>query len=1377
VVYGITIAPLLATLGFYFLEHVPSREEYFLNLRFRTLGVIGKQIETKLEAVSSGLTYGRSIPRIDQAQANAQPHRLTLTEYVGRIFPGLQSPEGQAQEAAKPGADSSAIAPAIEFLQSADRVRFTVGPADPRWEDSLSHLIRPLTEDASFDDVLLADQKGVVLFQRSDSTPRVRDVSGILKKPDAKDSGFLQIFHRLHSEGSGSDTDLLRDVDLDGSGFRFLTQPLTVRVPRSSSGSVKELLLCGLVRSATIRNEAMHVPPKYLLWIIVPLFAGVLSGPLLKLMLMRRTGRFQTRDLPLLALFSCLAMAMLTVVLLAFHLSERNSQRLEESSKGLADRLTAQVLECFRRGREALEQADAFAVRLDASKPTPPVALNRTRLWSWPELVRQAPAVTETSLEFIFWTSADGFQIEKWTPLETNTPFYPQRSSAHYQQAVAGQYWHARNDADSPFTVELLISPTTSTPITVLTMPSKRNTEFRIDPDRRAVDPGAPQSLKPAFVSVVETPRNLLSPVIPPATGFALVQRDGSVLYHSDHDRILNENLFRETENFRTLAEAVAMQSEGRVEGRYRGNNVAFYVRPIREVAGIPWTIVVFREIEQWQTLVWQVGLDVLVLYLLLWAVPVLAVPAALLAMKWRRKNSWNACRIAVLREFWPKAHAARIYRTVAAIEAGLVVAFLGLLAWFGKAPDGAAGTVLLVGALLLPGIALSAWAWQVGRLPEQPPARPAMGRGSRWRPVYVAALCITLLSSSVLPVTAFFYLAFRMESEIDTRHWQGDLADRVLKHRAGMEAEIRQPERLAPESVAMALNLALPGPETGLCDSERLYESWSQTTIRCGAVALPDPAVPLWNRVLRSLRVRGIGLDSASVPVGKFEGVTRTGVSQPVLAISRVGAPDLVVQSSLWNLPLVPRSAGWWILAALLLVAGCVWVWSAASRLFLFDFHEIPLRTLEQLRECDLNHPILVLGLPRSGKDGAVREFINSVESVAGRKAKAVQARIDLKSDSIDESWLKQVLHDIGLETFSHPPAVDIRPVAQLTATAVVGGSVPITPELVRQQPAGSNEPGSEAAAAECRIPDYVHVTNLEAAIQERGRRDIAMRLLDVLVRAHATGRLRLLVTSVVDPMFHFDIIFPDQNEAVESSQLPETEFGRWVHVFLQFERVLVQEKKSEVIAAEHACRKGSWGNDLWEECRHHRSLRRFGEMITDAIEQRIAAGQPSPTHQELIDELYEKALALYKLLWSACTRPEKLLLVQLAQTGLVNPMCKDTLHDLIRKRLVLLKPHPSVMNESFTRFLQSAATSEQILNWEREAGESHWHTIRNVLVIMVAFAFLMIGMSQDRALQSISGILTAVVGGIGGAFKLVETISSKMARKSESAAGEGAA
>src|SRR5262249_20670298 len=152
--------------------------------------------------------------------------------------------------------------------------------------------------------------------------------------------------------------------------------------------------------------------------------------------------------------------------------------------------------------------------------------------------------------------------------------------------------------------------------------------------------------------------------------------------------------------------------------------------------------------------------------------------------------------------------------------------------------PDGIAGTVLLISALLLPAGALAVWTWQVRRW--RPAILPAIGSApesqaiDHWRPVYVAAVGLNLVISSVLPVTAFFHLAVRMESEIDVRHWQGDLADRVLKHRAAAEAEIRRPERLSPESVAIALKLALPSPESGLCDNERLYESWSQTTIRC---------------------------------------------------------------------------------------------------------------------------------------------------------------------------------------------------------------------------------------------------------------------------------------------------------------------------------------------------------------------------------------------------------------------------------------------------------------------------------------------------------------------------------------------------------------
>jgi hypothetical protein len=1415
-VYAITIVPLLATLGYYFLEYVPAREEYFLNLRFRTLGVIGKQIETKLEAVSSGLTYGESVSRIPQAQADATPQAKPIEEYVRLVFPGLEPHESQNEEAKEKmaaGAKESDIDPEIRFVGNADRVRFSVGPAEKRWEDSLAHLIRPLTEEVSFDDVLLAEPaKNLVLFQRSDSTPKLRDVSDMLKKPGTSESGVLNLFHRLNSEGSGSDTDLLRAVELDGSAYQFLAQPLTMQVPRSPSGKVSELLLCGLVRSDRIRQEAMHVPPKYLLWVIVPLFAGVLSGPLLKLILIRRTGRFETRDVPLLTLFSSLAMAMLTVVLLAYHFSTSNGERIKLGSKNLADLLTQQVLECFRWDREVLNQVDQFAVELDATRQAQRVAMNRTRIWSWTDLIKKAPTIRNRNLEFIFWTDAQGFQIEKWTPLETNTPFYPQRSSTSFQDAVAGRYWRAQNASKELFTAELLISPTTSAPIAVLTMPSKRTEDLKRFPGRQTID-SAPELLKPSYVSIVETPRNLLSPVIPPGAGFALVQRDGSVLYHSDHERILNENLFRETEYSRALMDAIRMQSEGPVEGRYRGNNVAFYVRPIHEVVGIPWTVVVFGDIEPWQALAWQVGLDVLLLYVLSWFLPALAFQVVLSFRMWRKKSPWNACRIAALRYFWPKDSAAERYQTALAFECALIIVFLILFTWFGQRPDGAAGTILLISALLLPIAALAAWTWSIrGTSNQMSLVSVAAEQKPKWRAVYVAAVCSALVGSSVLPIAGFFYLAVRMESEIDLRHWQWDLTDSVLEHRASAQADVRLSNNLGQSAKAIALKLILPELETGRCDNEQLYQSWADTTIRCQLTAPPEDDTPWWSKVVERLRARTRGLDPQTASVGKLQNVTRSGSTEFPMALSRPGAPNVVVESKLWKLTLLPRSLGWWMFAAALLASGCGWVWSASSRLFLFDFHEVQLRRLQQLKGDDLKHPILVLGLPRSGKDRAVSEFIDRVEANSARKRhshgehpKALRKKLDLKADKLDEAWLEQALQDIGLADVRTPRAVTgtpLRPAQtavtpgvasdaaappsradiatletdrgvsstlRLAATAGTGverkaslavGSVR-PPEGTKSQLTDGSTPLNRA------IPDYVHVTNLEAAVYDRSRRDIAMRLLDSIVCAPAASRPKLLVTSVVDPVFHFDIIFPDQKDEVERSQLPEAEFGRWAHVFLQFERVLAEENHLELEQAKNAIKKGPWGDELWEECRHHRSLRLTGKTIAQAIVQRVRSGELAPTHEELVGEVQEKAFPLYKLFWLACTRPEKLLLVQLAQTGLVNPICEDTLHDLIRKKLVILKQYPRVMNESFTRFLQSATTSEQITAWEKEAGESHWLTVRNVLIIMVIFVFLMIGITQDRVLQSISGILTAVVGGLGGMFKLTEMIASKLTTK----------
>ena len=1360
-VYAITVVPLLATAALYFLEYVPSREEYFLNLRFRTLGVIGSQIEAKLEAVSSGLTYAKD--GINQAAPGKLRGSTPLSEYVKQVFPGLQPPAQDAGESKK----ATTVWPDIEFTQSPARVRFIVGPKES-WEIPLVALIRPLTEDASFDDVILAarsENKTAVLFQRSESTPRLRDIAELLKKPEAAEGGVLQLFHRLHSEGNGADADLLREVDLDGSGYRLLIQPLSIRVPRSAKDEVKELLVCGLVRSNTIRQEAIHVPPKYLLWVIVPLFAIVLSGPLFKLVLIRRTGRFETRDFPMLALFSCLAMAMLTIVLLTYHLSQENTRHLAQASEGFADRIAGQVRSCFARGREVLRQVDAFAVKMDAAGSGPRVATNRTNAWSWPDLVTAAPAVTQTNLEFVYWTSLEGFQIEKWTPQETNTPFFPQNSYAIFQESVAHQYWYDEQDPGSPFVAELLISPTTSSPIAVLTMPSTRQTNLETTRERRDADRSVPDRLKPAFISIVETPRDLLMPVIPPGMGFALVRSDGSVLYHSDRARILNENLFLETEDPRPLVDAVATQSATHVDRRYRGSDVAFYVRPLGEVSGVPWTIVVFHEIESWQSLAWQVGLDVLIVYLILLMVPALVIPSTMLWVKTRRNLRWGSCRIEVLRSLWPSDRCCRGYLTVIWIMCGLVVCEAALLVWFSKQPDGAAGVALLIGSLLPPLVCLMICVRQIWQLRKPRHADAPAPLSRRSRPIYIAALSLMLIGGSVMPVTAFFHLAFRAESEIDIRQWQWNLAERILNHRAAIETDVRRPERLTEQAIGVAMKMESPKP--GECDKEKLYESWDATGVECRTSAPNEKAefgsggdLPAWARALHFLG--GIGLRAENVSPGRFPRGMRSGLSKPHL-VTRAPGIDVVISSQLWDLPLLPRTVRCWIFAGILMAAGCIWVWMAASRLFLFDFYEIPLRTLKTLEHGTWDHPFLVLGLPRSGKDHAVKDFIKALEAKCGRSTKgpsddALYDRLDLKTEKLDEEWLKKALESLALQDLAAPPVVQRKSFPhshRATAAAAGDGGVSL---------AADQGPGADTERP--LVPHYVHVTNLESAVEDNRRRYIAMSLLDTLVKAQAAGRLKLVVTSVVDPIFHYDIIFPNERSEVDRSHLPETEFGRSTHLFLQFERVLAEEDQDKIEKAAEECNKYPWGADLWEECKYHPSLRRTMETMSEDLRQRRKAGEPLPTHEQLVQELSEKAFPLYKLFWSACTRPEKLLLVQLAQTGLVNPICKDTLHETIRKKLVELKPYPRVMNESFARFLESAATGDQIAAWEKEGGESHWLTMRNVLLIVAVFAFLMIGISQDHVLQSISAILTAVIGAIGGVMKLSDTIASKFRR-----------
>ena len=201
--YSICLAPAILMLSYYFLGYVPAQREYFMNLRFRALAVVGDQFRSKIENLASSLDYatkpGRPATKADRPE-----------EYISALVPELNlihCVPGKAHE------------PSVEFGKPENTVLFDSGK-ECTAQASLSQILSGFSRDELFDDVVIAERGGRVIYQRSTSSPRIVSLSDLMKAvPDPK---------AILREGSGIDADAVRSVRLDDSDYVLLLQPVRI---------------------------------------------------------------------------------------------------------------------------------------------------------------------------------------------------------------------------------------------------------------------------------------------------------------------------------------------------------------------------------------------------------------------------------------------------------------------------------------------------------------------------------------------------------------------------------------------------------------------------------------------------------------------------------------------------------------------------------------------------------------------------------------------------------------------------------------------------------------------------------------------------------------------------------------------------------------------------------------------------------------------------------------------------------------------------------------------------------------------------------------------------------------------------------------------
>lgn len=168
--------------------------------------------------------------------------------------------------------------------------------------------------------------------------------------------------------------------------------------------------------------------------------------------------------------------------------------------------------------------------------------------------------------------------------------------------------------------------------------------------------------------------------------------------------------------------------------------------------------------------------------------------------------------------------------------------------------------------------------------------------------------------------------------------------------------------------------------------------------------------------------------------------------------------------------------------------------------------------------------------------------------------------------------------------------------------------------------------------------------------------------------------------------------------------------------------------------------------------ECARNRKLQAIGEILARRRE-------PIATTEEIVLEAGELAAPIYARIWASCSNAERLVLYYIARDGFLNAKASPEIRELCRKGLLLPKEY-RLVNESFRNFVLEVR-DPKLVDRMQARRESRWEAFPIILQALVyglgAIVVVTLAVSQKETLQSFAGYLTAIVGALGTAGKLL--------------------
>jgi len=747
---------LLIPFAVYQRYYVNTQQAYLNEHGFRLLSAVGRQLDSYLDSINltvkaADRDTAEFKSKLNQKNGETEKRDLYL-DYLRTFHPEL-SPDthslGDTQVCHNPKKLSVEFGPlSAPYQECFDAPIFGRLSLDSFIRERLAGI----GEDY-FDDILIANTNGDVLFQRSQDS-RISKLDYLLSsaaatgasnsQPDTKAASpaprDLSSFQTVASSSS------VRSVKLGGEDYNLFLQPFQLTSAGADATGGGRIILCGLWRTERLSSESFALPYSYVVWFgLVCVAAGSFLWPFLKINYMSKAERLRRSQGWLLVLSMFLGISSVTFMVLNNVYSRDVETKVDADLQILATQIQSNVDSEL---KSALGQLDTLRMTNGVQD-----GKKKNGFLTKTHVLNPTDYRTEFNYPFkypffdiAFWTDQDGNQLVKYTVDRYSTPRTRVNDRPFFQDIVAGQTGRLAELGKQKYSLQMLFSPNTGLFSTVVATP------FEIS------------STNYGTQALAFRPLSLVDPVLPADFGFAVLENDGKVLFHSNSLRNISENFIQECKDPSALQAAIFSNLDQKMDLVYSGKDRRVLVTRIRNLGPEPKPLIVFYDTEITQTINMAIILIGSVLMALFTGLLLFLAACDLL-----RSTRYPSVLI------WPQREYSFRYLLVVAINSLLVGGFLLLYS-----EQWELNLLLMTAVALVLSITFTALVLTVKRLPN------LIDRGTRllephFKITYVAAAVSLLVAITIVPCFGFFKFSRDAASELAAKHGQLKVLNDVL--------------------------------------------------------------------------------------------------------------------------------------------------------------------------------------------------------------------------------------------------------------------------------------------------------------------------------------------------------------------------------------------------------------------------------------------------------------------------------------------------------------------------------------------------------------------------------------------------------------------